>query len=142
MRKNVLILSVVIGFVSLGCQEKRESLLPNVDVYITISLTLPQFESLNYPGNVYVYSDRGYLNNGVYVVRMSPNDFAAFDVTCTDHLDKVAATRLEGGVVAKCPECKEEYQLLNYGYNADESKHLQQYRVERLEGGNVIVVRN
>lgn len=128
---------VAVLAVLVGCKKQQESLLPDVDVYINISLTLPEYQTLNFPGNVFQYRNEGYQNNGVYIVRISQEDFAAYDVTCTDHLDKPTATLLEGAV-AKCPECKTEYQLLNYGYSVDESRHLQSYKVEVI-GGHVIV---
>lgn len=130
-----MIVAVLVALV--GCKKQQESLLPDVNVYINISLTLPEYEMLNFPGNVFQYRNEGYQNNGVYIVRISQEDFAAYDVTCTDHLDKPTATLLEGAV-AKCPECKTEYHLLNYGYSVDESRHLQAYRVEVI-GGHVIV---
>lgn len=132
---------VLLTLFVLGCENKRDSRLPHVDVYISISLTLPQFEPLNYPGNIILYPNAGYNNNGVYIVRVSEDSFAAFDVTCTDHWDKPTATRLEGGV-ARCPECKEEYYLLNYGFSLDKSKHLQQYKAELVPGTTLLVVRN
>lgn len=128
---------VAVLAVLVGCKKQQESLLPDVNVYIDISLTLPEYQTLNFQGNVFQYRNEGYQNNGVYIVRISQEDFAAYDVTCTDHLDKPTATLLDG-VVAKCPECKTEYQLLNYGYSEDESRHLQSYKVEVI-GGHVIV---
>lgn len=136
MRWSGIVIVAVLA-VLVGCKKQQESLLPDVNVYINISLTLPEYEMLNYPGNVFQYRNEGYQDNGVYIVRISQEDFAAYDVTCTDHLDKPTATLLEGAV-AKCPECKTEYQLLNYGYSVDESRHLQPYRVEVI-GGHVIV---
>lgn len=132
---------MAIALIAMGCEKKQDSRLPHVDVHITISLSLPQFESLNYPGNVIVYPNAGYKNNGVYIVRISEDSLGAFDVTCTDHLDKPTATRLEGNV-ARCPECKEEYYLLNYGFSLNRSKHLQQYKVEAISGSTMLVVRN
>lgn len=129
---------VAVLAVLVGCKKQQESLLPDVNVYIDISLTLPEYQTLNFQGNVFLYRNEGYQNNGVYIVRISQEEeFAAYDVTCTDHLDKPTATLLEGAV-AKCPECKTEYQLLNYGYSVDESRHLQSYKVEVI-GGHVIV---
>ena len=136
MRWRGIVIVAVLA-VLVGCKKQQESLLPDVNVYINISLTLPEYEMLNFPGNVFQYRNEGYQDNGVYIVRISQEDFAAYDVTCTDHLDRPTATILEG-TVAKCPECKIEYQLLNYGYSEDESRHLQSYKVEVI-GGHVIV---
>lgn len=138
MRWSGIVIVAVLA-VLVGCKKQQESLLPDVNVYINISLTLPEYEMLNFPGNVFQYRNEGYQDNGVYIVRISQEDFAAYDVTCTDHLDKPTATLLEGAV-AKCPECKTEYQLLNYGYSVDESRHLQPYRVEVI--GELVIVRN
>lgn len=138
MRWSGIVIVAVLA-VLVGCKKQQESLLPDVNVYINISLTLPEYEMLNFPGNVFQYRNEGYQDNGVYIVRISQEDFAAYDVTCTDHLDKPTATLLEGAV-AKCPECKTEYQLLNYGYSVDESRHLQPYRVEVI--GEHVIVRN
>lgn len=141
MRWRAIVLFALTLWSIAGCEKKRDSQLPYAEVYISISLTLPQFEPLNYPGNVIVYPDAGYENNGVYIVRIGEDSFAAFDVTCTDHLEEPTATRLEGNV-ARCHKCKEEYYLLNYGFSLDRSKHLQQYKVEVIPGTGLLVVTN
>lgn len=141
MRWYQKVLLLVLASISCCCEEKRESLLPDTDVYIHISLTLPQFNSLNFVGNAVLVQGKGYKGNGVYVVRITEEDFAAYDATCVDHLDKPTATQLTG-TRAKCPECKTEYELLNYGFSLDESQHLQSYRVEKVPNTPAITVRN
>lgn len=141
MRWRIIALFALTLWSIASCEKKRDSQLPYVKIHISISLTLPQFEPLKYTGNVIVYPNTGYKNNGVYIVRIAEDGFAAFDVTCTDHLDEPTATRLDGNV-ARCPKCKEEYYLLNYGFSLDRAKHLQQYSVKVLPGTSIVTVQN
>lgn len=137
----VLGLVLLLGLLATAtrCKDEKPQILPEVEFVFSISLTLPQYAELGTPGKVILYPHAGYMAHGVYVVHelLGEPAYAAYDATCTAHLDDPVATALQG-TSAICPSCKREYILYGGAATVDAQYHLQPYRIYH-EGSNLTV---
>lgn len=78
---NMVMLFTLLSFHS--CNENHQ-VVPNVYVDFTIMLTDPEFNALNVPGNSITVTGGV---NGIIIYRISQDEFAAYDRTCTHNVD-------------------------------------------------------
>lgn len=88
--------------ISTGCGEYKGQV-PNVYVNFYVSLSDPDFSTLQSPGNS-VYVSGGV--NGILIYRVSYEEFAAFDRTCTYNVEDNCAIFTDGsGIFAVDSTC-------------------------------------
>ncbi|MDR2802060.1 MAG: hypothetical protein LBB31_02445 [Prevotellaceae bacterium] len=128
-----LLTSTVIG---VACSdEEYEAFLPDVYVDFQFSLSYPPYTQLRdmYPNAIKVKEhEQGYNLHGIILVRLSENDFRAYDATCTRNIEKEtsALTLSEDRFTAHCPKCGAEYAIQQAGaYEKNGKYRLQRYRV-------------
>jgi len=136
-----LIIATIIS-VFYSCTEEEPVIVPDVYVYFTINLDLPQFNHLKSINNAVKVNNEGYNNNGVIVYRLSYDDYYAFDATCPQHVNVSTSVTLDdsgSGGGATCPHCSTTYSFFNYG-QASNGYPLKRYKVNL--SGNLLTVSN
>ena len=108
--KKFVLVVFVIGF-SLSCGKIEESVIPDVDFYYTIPITM--FNQFNAPGNSILIPGIAY--GGVIIYCESPGSYYAFDAACTHEVSKscfVGNPNEIGSITVTCPCCSTEYVLI------------------------------
>lgn len=136
------LLGLLLGLLCSACEEEEPHVLPETYVSLSLQLSLPQFSSLNTPGNIYVYPREGYQARGIYVVHNLVGDprFSAYDVTCPQHFPKRPVSTELQGQNAYCPFCKTEYNLFSSALAPDGRWFLQPYKTHY--DGRVLYIRH
>lgn len=95
----------------------NKEIIPDVPVYIgPIHITDPEYQELfNLTYGTHVELDQGYMGNGIVVVNMGNNEFAAYDCTCTHEIESGCFVRPDesNSIIVKCKCCGSTYELLN-----------------------------
>lgn len=118
-------------------KEEYEVFLPDVHVDFWFDLSYPPYTQLRdfYPNAIKIKErEQGYNKHGIILVRLSDNDFRAYDATCTRNIQQEtsALTLSEDRFTAHCPKCGAEYSVQQSGaYEKNGKCRLQQYRVNR-----------
>jgi nitrite reductase/ring-hydroxylating ferredoxin subunit len=113
----------------LGSCNKKNDVIPDVDVDFYIRLTDPQFTMLNAFGNAALISRNtnnigrfaaGYDNNGIIIFSWVDFEFYAYDRTCphdyvTNQLSIAVEIDPSNSMNAICPECGTNYSLASGG---------------------------
>lgn len=114
--------------------------LVDVSFRLLINLNLPEYNSLNFPGNSYSTYTTGI--NGIVVYNINNTQFTAFELSDPNHpLNECSALRVEG-VIAKC-DCNDgnSYNILTGELNNGSGQYtLKPYRV--VKNGSEIEVYN
>ena len=145
-----LFLSLII-LLSLGSCKKDENgtinnnnpFLTQPIVNISLSLNLPEYNPLRFPGNSVLINNRGL--KGIVVYNVNNNLYTAFDLTDPNHIPNSCSRMDVVGVVATCP-CPSEngsnkYDIVTGQHQSDENAYpMQQYRIVR--NGDVITISN
>lgn len=118
---KVIFIGLLAGiFLSItSCVEEEPKIVPDVYVYISINLDLPQYNSLNSTNNAIKIANEGYNKNGVIVYRYSLDEFFAFDATCPQHIEISKSVNLDDNGTAgtaTCPHCQTVYFFASLGY--------------------------
>ncbi len=145
-----LFLSLIM-LLSLGSCKKDDSGMVNNNnpfltqpiVNISLSLNLPEYNPLRFPGNSVLINNRGL--KGIVVYNVNNNLYTAFDLTDPNHIPNSCSRMDVVGVVATCP-CENEngtnsYDIVTGQHQNDQNAYpMQQYRIER--NGDVITISN
>ena len=111
--------------IALGSCNKKNDVIPDVDVDFFIRITDPQFTMLNAFGNAVLISRNtnnigrlaaGYDNNGIIIFSWVNNEYYAYDRTCPhDYAVNMKSIAVEidssNSMNAICPECGTNYSL-------------------------------
>ena len=119
-----------------ACKDDFKSSIPYVRVNMNISIT--NNNGLTVPANP-VYLSGGF---GGIVVIYTGFSYYAYDGACPYEIDYNCRMEADGEVVAVCPCCGTNYQLLEGGYafNGPSAEPLQQYKVTR--SGDRLLITN
>ncbi|MDR2358303.1 MAG: hypothetical protein LBD87_00700 [Prevotellaceae bacterium] len=134
IRKIFFLLTCMLTGITCGVEE-YEDLLPDVHVDFRFDLSYPPYTQLRdvYPNAIKVKErEAGYNLHGIILVRLSGDDFRAYDATCTRNIqvETSALTLSEDRFTAHCPKCGAEYAIQQTGaYEKNGKYHLQRYRV-------------
>jgi hypothetical protein len=131
---------LICSTISVACaEEEYEVFLSGAYVDFYFDLSYPPYTQLRdiYPNAIKVKErELGYEKHGIILVRLSENDFRAYDATCTRNIEQEtsALTLSEDRFTAHCPKCGAEYSIQIPGaYEKNGKRRLQRYR---LTGGN------
>ena len=109
-------------------------------VNFNINLNLPEFNSLNFPGNSVIITTQGI--RGIVVYNVNNELYTAFELSDPNHTPNSCSRMLVEDIVATC-QCDDEnkYDIVTgQKQNNESSFPMQQYRVER--SGDVVRVFN
>ena len=112
----------------------------NVSFRLNINLNLPEYNSLNFPGNSYSTYNTGI--NGVVVYNINNTQFTAFELSDPNHpLNECSTLRVQG-VIAKC-DCNDgnSYNILTGELTNGSGQYtMKPYRINK--NGNMLEVFN
>lgn len=144
MIKNVCSLLGLI-LISISCSTNDSGRIDNpnlinVSFRLVLNLNLPEYNSLNFPGNSYTTYNTGI--NGVVVYNINNTQFTAFELSDPNHPLSDCSSLSVQGVIAKC-DCNDgnSYNILTGELtNGNGQYTLKPYRVNK--NGNVLEVFN
>lgn len=114
--------------------------LVDVSFRLILNLNLPEYNSLNFPGNSYSIYNTGI--NGVVVYNINNSQFTAFELSDPNHpLNECSTLRVEG-VIAKC-DCNDgnSYNILTGEHTNGSAQYtLKPYRI--VKNGNELEIYN
>ena len=118
-----------------ACKDNFDSSIPYVDVNFSINLV--NHNALNTVGTP-VFLNGGY---GGIVIINTGFSYLAYDVTCPYEVDYNCRVEADG-VIATCPCCETQYNLLEGGYvvSGPSAEPLKQYHVSG--SGNILYITN
>ncbi|MFO8147614.1 MAG: hypothetical protein ACQEWG_09365 [Bacteroidota bacterium] len=114
--------------------------LTNISFILDLNLNLPEYNSLNFPGNSYVTYNYGI--NGVVVYNVNNSQFTAFELSDPNHALSECSTLSVSGIIATC-NCNDgnSYNILTGEITEGSGQYsLKPYRVRK--SGNVLEVYN
>ncbi|MFO7720121.1 MAG: hypothetical protein R6W85_06755 [Gillisia sp.] len=114
--------------------------LTNISFRLDLNLNLPEYNSLNFPGNSYVTYNYGI--NGVVVYNINNSQFTAFELSDPNHALTECSTMSVSGIIATC-NCNDgnSYNILTGEITQGSGQYsLKPYRVRK--SGNVLEVYN
>ncbi|WP_317130353.1 Rieske (2Fe-2S) protein [Antarcticibacterium arcticum] len=114
--------------------------LTNISFRLDLNLNLPEYNSLNFPGNSYVTYNRGI--NGVVVYNINNTQFTAFELSDPNHPLSGCSRLTVQGIIATC-SCGDgnSYNILTGELSSGTGQYsLKPYRVRK--SGNIIEVYN
>ncbi len=112
----------------------------NVSFRLNLDLDLPEYNSLNFPGNSYSTYNTGI--NGVVVYNINNTQFTAFELSDPNHPLSECSTLRVQGVIAKC-DCNDgnSYNILTGELTNGSGQYtMKPYRVSK--NGNTLEVFN
>lgn len=144
MIKKVCSLLVLV-LISISCSTNDSGRIDNpnlinVSFRLVLNLNLPEYNSLNFPGNSYTTYNTGI--NGVVVYNINNTQFTAFELSDPNHPLNDCSSLSVQGVIAKC-DCNDgnSYNILTGELtNGNGQYTLKPYRVNK--NGNVLEVFN
>ncbi len=143
IRKISLIFTILFIFISCSSNDEARVNNPNlVDVSFTlrIDLNLPEYNSLNFPGNS--YSTYNFGINGVVVYNINNTQFTAFELSDPNHPLSTCSSLTVQGIIAKC-DCDDgnSYNILTGELSSGSGQYtLKPYRISK--SGNTLEVFN
>lgn len=114
--------------------------LTNLSFRLPLNLNLPEYNSLNFPGNSYTTYNYGI--NGVVVYNINNTQFAAFELSDPNHELRDCSTLTVQGIIASCT-CGDgnKYNILTGELSSGNGQYsLKPYRVRK--SGNVLEIFN
>ena len=143
MYKKLLIL-LVMAFTLGSCEPDDEirnnPYLTNISFRLALNLNLPEYNSLNFPGNSYVTYNTGI--NGIVVYNINNTQFTAFELSDPNHQLSSCSRLTVQGIIATC-SCGDgnSYNILTGELSSGTGQYsLKPYRVRK--SGNTIEVFN
>ena len=141
-RKLLFIVLVVIG-VSCSNKDNLNSNNPNLItplVNLNLNLNLPEYTTLQFPGNHVIITQQGI--KGIVVYNVNNQLFTAFELSDPNHIPSQCSKMTIDGIIASCP-CEDdtnEYDIVTGQHKTQpESKYpMLGYRVE-VSGDNIHV---
>ncbi|HKJ43896.1 MAG TPA: hypothetical protein VKA27_17495 [Sunxiuqinia sp.] len=126
---------VLLMVISTACKDNYNTSIPYVDVNFSINLV--NHNALTTVGTP-VFFNGGY---GGIVVINTGTSYSAYDVTCPYEVDFKCRVEADG-VIATCPCCGSQYNLLEGGYvvNGPSAEPLKQYHVNA--SGDILHITN
>ncbi|MGY5849098.1 hypothetical protein [Salegentibacter sp. F14] len=142
--KNIL-LSLLTSVLLAGCSPEENNRinnpnLPDLNFRIQLSLDLPEYNNLQYPGNSYSTYTEGI--KGIVIYNINNSQYTAFELSDPNHPPNNCSAMQVTGITAKC-QCEDgnEYNIVTGELTAGKGEFtLKPYRIERI--GNVIEVYN
>lgn len=143
MYKKLLILLAMVF--TLGSCEPEDEIrnnpyLTNISFRLVLNLNLPEYNSLNFPGNSYVTYNTGI--NGIVVYNINNTQFTAFELSDPNHQLSSCSRLTVQGIIATC-SCGDgnSYNILTGELSSGTGQYsLKPYRVRK--SGNTIEVYN
>src|SRR5688572_7102774 len=85
MKKPLILLLVLFGMISCEPDDeiRNNPYLTDIGFRVNINLNLPEYNSLNFPGNSYISYNHGI--NGVVVYNINNNQYTAFELSDPNH---------------------------------------------------------
>jgi hypothetical protein len=139
----IYILSILVFITSCSPDSNQTSNNPyliDVSVRFNLNLSLPEYNSLNFPGNS--YSTYNYGINGVVVYNINNTQYTAFELSDPNHPLSTCSTLTVNGVIASC-NCNDgnKYNILTGELTEGSGQYsLKPYRVRKT--GNNLEVSN
>ena len=134
---------VFLLFVLLLACESNESpdLLPDVPVDFSISLNLPQYQSLLVPGGYALANSQGL--QGIVIYNVNNRQYKAFDLACPSQaVNSCIAMDVIDGILLECSCDASRYSLLDGSPQQDNpSFFAKEYSVIKTDA-NTLVIRN
>lgn len=138
-------LSVVLLSLVFSCSpdsEVRQSnpFLTEISFRMVLNLSLPEYNSLNFPGNSYVTYSQGLY--GVVVYNINNTQYTAFELSDPNHSLRDCSRLTVEGIIATC-NCEDanSYNILTGELTAGTGQYsLKPYRIRK--SGNVLEVYN
>ncbi len=113
-----------------GSYNNHNPYIPNYNFTVDVNLSLPAYNSLNYPGNgVYI---GGYGARGI-IVFYTGATYLAYDAACPNQAISSCSTMQINGLNAVCPCDSAEYNLYT-GLASGQSYSMKPYRVQTASG--------
>ena len=144
MIKNITVSLLFVAFLFSCTTEDNERInnpyLTNISFRMDLNLNLPEYNSLNFPGNSYVTYNYGI--NGVVVYNINNSQFTAFELSDPNHALTECSTMSVSGIIATC-NCNDgnSYNILTGEITQGTGQYsLKPYRVRK--SGNVLEVFN
>ena len=145
--KNLLVV-LLLSVTLFSCNKNDDNNNNNNNPYLTIppvninlTLSLPEYNPLRFPGNSVIVSNQGI--KGIVVLCITENYYTAFDLTDPNHIPSSCSKMDVIGFEASCDCGDDNKYLINSGVYTpqDNTKYpMLQYRAER--NGDVIHVFN
>jgi hypothetical protein len=139
----IYILSILVFITSCSPDSNQTSNNPyliDVSVRFNLNLSLPEYNSLNFPGNS--YSTYNYGINGVVVYNINNTQYTAFELSDPNHPLSTCSTLTVKGVIASC-NCNDgnKYNILTGELTEGSGQYsLKPYRVRKT--GNNLEISN
>ncbi len=142
MNKTYILLFLTLGLVACDPDDKpgNNPYLNDISFRLNINLNLPQFNSLNFPGNSYTTNTHGI--NGVVVYNINNTQYTAFELSDPNHPLSNCSRLTVQGIIATC-SCGEgnSYNIITGELSSGTGQFsLKPYRIRR--SGNTIEVYN
>lgn len=110
-------------------------------INISLDLSLPEYNGLNFPGNNVIINQRGI--KGVVVYNVNNDLYTAFELSDPNHIPNTCSRMDVNGILASCPCDTDEnsYDIVTGQHQTNaELFPMQAYRVEKA--GNSIIITN
>lgn len=136
---------LLISFTIFSCQpdddlRNNNPYLTNLSFRLNLNLSLPEYNSLNFPGNSYTTYNYGI--NGVVVYNINNTQYAAFELSDPNHELRECSSLTVEGIIAGC-NCEDgnKYNILTGELSSGSGQYsLKPYRVRK--SGNILEVFN
>lgn len=142
MNKTFFLLLILFGMSSCDPDDEIRSnpYLNDVSFRLNINLNLPEYNSLNFPGNS--YTSYNYGINGVVVYNINNNQYTAFELSDPNHqLSNCSRLTVQGIIATCCCGDGNSYNILTGEISTGTGQYsLKPYRVRK--SGNMIEVFN
>ena len=137
---SALLISLLLSCSTSDNNSNNNPFLVDTNFYLNINLSLPEYNSLNFPGNSYVTYNYGL--NGVVVYNINNTQYLAFELTDPNHSVSNCSRLTVQGLLATC-NCGDgnEYNILTGEITQGEGQYaLKSYRVRK--NGNTLEIYN
>ncbi|MBI9067126.1 MAG: hypothetical protein JEZ09_07530 [Salinivirgaceae bacterium] len=130
---RITILSIISMILFLNCKKDNNERIPDTIIYIDpLYINDPEYQSLfKIPYSTYLVENEGYEANGILIINLGENNFAAYDCTCTNEVKNNCFVRLDddSSVLAKCTCCGSKFELFNGSVNKGPAEYpLKKYK--------------
>lgn len=144
IRGKYILFLLSLGLIINSCSPEDEirsnPYLTNISFRINLNLSLPEYNSLNFPGNSYVTYNEGI--NGIVVYNINNNQYTAFELSDPNHPLQSCSDLSVSGIIASC-NCNDgnSYNILTGELSAGTGQYsLKPYRIKK--SGNIIEIFN
>ncbi len=135
MKRLLLLALLLVIFVSCSNNDDVRNDNPNlIDplVDLTLNLSLPQYQSLNFPGGSVIINTQGI--KGIVVYNVNNDLYTAFELSDPNHTPSSCSRMEVEAPIATCPcsNDENEYNIIKGEHQTDPSLFpMQQYRITR-----------